>query len=472
MIWIADDFFGAGGADWPPPGAPPPGAPRARPAAAAVDQTAAPCWPPAGRIATMPCPGGMPRRGPPPPPPCWPPPPEGHTSSPPAWRRRGARPPAHTCLPSAARTPSARADPPSAPARTERGGRERRRRPARPMGGRAVGLRSGAAAHVLRGVHALALVHKHHIRVAGAHPALHHLLLVLRMHAVLLHPCARERPQRRAGSASAQILGASAERVRCGAASRRPANAAAARAWVCPCRQGARPAAEAVGCRSAAAGAAVRRRRGPTAAGRRIRGLRRCRGRRVVLFCIEVVVSSLRSLPRSSVVARRRARDELATAAAPAAPAAAAAAVSRDRDGAGSGPASSTPARQPRWRRSWELGGSRPLAAVRVPRKSRCGGQRAPHAAPASATAAAAAAAASPRAPPAGRAGACARGGRLGAGKASRALRLGVGSRGVRAVRPCASARPPRSSQAARKISLYERARALKRSAEQPPLTP
>ena len=172
--------------------------------------------------------------------------------------------------------------------------------------------------------------------------------------------------------------------------------------------------------RSAAAGAAVRRRRGPTAAGRRIRGLRRCRGRRVVrCSALRSWLEELRSLPRSSVVARRRARDELATmAAAPAAPPAAAAAVSRHRDGAGSPGSASAPAGPPRWRRSWELGGSRPLAAVRVPRKSRCGGQRAPHAAPASAIAAAAAAATSPRAPPAGKGGACARGGPSGAGKA------------------------------------------------------
>ena len=122
------------------------------------------------------------------------------------------------------------------------------------------------------------------------------------------------------------------------APSRRPANCGGARLGG-PCRQGAGPAAEAVGCRSAAAGAAVRRRRGPTAAGRRIRGLRRCRGRRVVrCSALRSWLEELRSLPRSSVVARRRARDELATmAAAPAAPAAAAAAVSRDRDGAGSG---------------------------------------------------------------------------------------------------------------------------------------
>ena len=132
--------------------------------------------------------------------------------------------------------------------------------------------------------------------------------------------------------------------------------------------------------RSAAAGAAVRRRRGPTAAGRRIRGLRRCRGRRVVrCSALRSWLEELRSLPRSSVVARRRARDELATmAAAAAAPPAAAAAVSH-RGGAGSG-GGAAPAGQPRWRRSWELGGSRPLAAVRVPRKSRCGGKRAPHA--------------------------------------------------------------------------------------------
>ena len=202
------------------------------------------------------------------------------------------------------------------------------------------------------------------------------------------------------------------------APSRRPANCGGARLGG-PCRQGAGPAAEAVGCRSAAAGAAVRRRRGPTAAGRRIRGLRRCRGRRVVrCSALRSWLEELRSLPRSSVVARRRARDELATmAAAPAAPPAAAAAVSRHRDGAGcSGIYSAAPAGQPRWRRSWELGGSRPLAAVRVPRKSRCGGKRAPHAAPAAAMAAAAAAATSPRAPPAGRGGACARGGPSGAG--------------------------------------------------------
>ena len=61
--------------------------------------------------------------------------------------------------------------------------------------------------------------------------------------------------------------------------------------------------------RSAAAGAAVRRRRGPTAAGRRIRGLRRCRGRRVVrCSALRSWLEELRSLPRSSVVARRRAR--------------------------------------------------------------------------------------------------------------------------------------------------------------------
>ena len=136
------------------------------------------------------------------------------------------------------------------------------------------------------------------------------------------------------------------------------------------------------------------------------------------LFCIEVVcVSCRRSLLRSSVVARRRARDE---------PAAMAAAPRRrrrrrrrrcQRDGDGFGVDRASPAGQPRWRRSWELGGSRPLAAVRVPRKSRCGGQRAPHAAPASAMAAAAAAATSPRAPPAGRGGACARGGPSGAGE-------------------------------------------------------
>ena len=196
------------------------------------------------------------------------------------------------------------------------------------------------------------------------------------------------------------------------AASRRPANCGGARLGG-PCRQGAGPAAEAVGCRSAAAGAAVRRRRGPTAAGRRIRGLRRCRGRRVVrCSALRSWLEELRSLPRSSVVARRRARDELATmAAAPAAPAAAVATATAPAPGSASAPAG-----QPRWRRSWELGGSRPLAAVRAPRKSRCGGERAPHAAPASATAAAAAAATSPRAPPAGRGGACARGGPPGAG--------------------------------------------------------
>ena len=198
------------------------------------------------------------------------------------------------------------------------------------------------------------------------------------------------------------------------APSRRPANCGGARLGG-PCRQGAGPAAEAVGCRSAAAGAAVRRRRGPTAAGRRIRGLRRCRGRRVVrCSALRSWLEELRSLPRSSVVARRRARDELATmAAAPAAPAAAVATATAPAPGSASAPAG-----QPRWRRSWELGGSRPLAAVRVPRKSRCGGERAPHAAPASATAAAAAAATSPRAPPAGKGGACARGGPSGAGKA------------------------------------------------------
>ena len=120
------------------------------------------------------------------------------------------------------------------------------------------------------------------------------------------------------------------------APSRRPANCGGARLGG-PCRQGAGPAAEAVGCRSAAAGAAVRRRRGPTAAGRRIRGLRRCRGRRVVrCSALRSWLEELRSLPRSSVVARRRARDELATmAAAGAAASAAAAAVSRHRDGAG-----------------------------------------------------------------------------------------------------------------------------------------
>ena len=119
------------------------------------------------------------------------------------------------------------------------------------------------------------------------------------------------------------------------APSRRPANCGGARLGG-PCRQGAGPAAEAVGCRSAAAGAAVRRRRGPTAAGRRIRGLRRCRGRRVVrCSALRSWLEELRSLPRSSVVARRRARDELATMAA--APAAAPAAVSRHRDGAGAG---------------------------------------------------------------------------------------------------------------------------------------
>ena len=202
------------------------------------------------------------------------------------------------------------------------------------------------------------------------------------------------------------------------APSRRPANCGGARLGG-PCRQGAGPAAEAVGCRSAAAGAAVRRRRGPTAAGRRIRGLRRCRGRRVVRC------SALRSWVASCDRGFRGRRwwqgDVLAAELAPCtmapAPPAAAAAVSRHRDGAGcSGIYSAAPAGQPRWRRSWELGGSRPLAAVRVPRKSRCGGKRAPHAAPAPATAAAAAAATSPRAPPAGKGGACARGGPSGAG--------------------------------------------------------
>ena len=200
------------------------------------------------------------------------------------------------------------------------------------------------------------------------------------------------------------------------AASRRPANCGGARLGG-PCRQGAGPAAEAVGCRSAAAGAAVRRRRGPTAAGRRIRGLRRCRGRRVVrCSALRSWLEELRSLPRSSVVARRRARGR-------------ARAVYNGAGAAGGGRRGEPPPRrrrlrgqrvapatQPRWRRSWELGGSRPLAAVRVPRKSRCGGQRAPHAAPASAIAAAAAAATSPRAPPAGKGGACARGGPSGAG--------------------------------------------------------
>ena len=169
--------------------------------------------------------------------------------------------------------------------------------------------------------------------------------------------------------------------------------------------------------RSAAAGAAVRRRRGPTAAGRRIRGLRRCRGRRGgALFCIEVVVEEL--VAASAVVGggkatcSRRARDD----------------GGRPGGGGGGGGGGEPPPRrrrlrgqrgplvQPRWRRSWELGGSRPLAAVRVPRKSRCGGKRRSHAAPASAIAAAAAAATSPRAPPAGKGGACARGGPSGAG--------------------------------------------------------
>ena len=68
---------------------------------------------------------------------------------------------------------------------------------------------------------------------------------------------------------------------------------------------------------------------------------RTCRGRRVVrCSALRSWLEELRSLPRSSVVARRRARDELATmAAAPAAAAAAAAAASRHRDGAGSGAA-------------------------------------------------------------------------------------------------------------------------------------
>ena len=165
--------------------------------------------------------------------------------------------------------------------------------------------------------------------------------------------------------------------------------------------------------RSAAAGAAVRRRRGPTAAGRRIRGLRRCRGRRVVrCSALRSWSRSSRSLPRSSVVARRRARDELATmAAAPAAAAAAAAAVSRHRDGAGSGVA-----RPPR-----PAGGVRGNSVARdLSQRYVCLAialrrKRAPHAAPASAMAAAAAAATSPRAPPAGRA-APARGGPSGAG--------------------------------------------------------
>ena len=56
------------------------------------------------------------------------------------------------------------------------------------------------------------------------------------------------------------------------------------------------------------------------------------------LFCIEVVVEELRSLPRSSVVARRRARGRARDdGGRPGGGAAAAAAVSRHRDGAGSG---------------------------------------------------------------------------------------------------------------------------------------
>ena len=240
------------------------------------------------------------------------------------------------------------------------------------------GVRSGAAAHVLRGVHALALVHKHHIRVAGAHPAPHHLLLVLRMHAVLLHPCARERPQRRAGSASAQILGASAERVRCGRRLRGQ-RIAAARAWVA----------------HAARALALRRRRGcrrrllarrsAAAARRRLAAgcARRCRGRRVVRC------SALRS--SVELVDRFRGRrwwqgDVLATSSRRWRPprAAAAAAVSRTA----TAPA---PARRRRPPLGSPAGGVRGNSVARdlsqryVRLAKRAAGERVPHAAPASA---------------------------------------------------------------------------------------
>ena len=256
------------------------------------------------------------------------------------------------------------------------------------------------------------------------------------------------------------------------AASRRPANCGGARLGG-PCRQGAGPAAEAVGCRSAAAGAAVRRRRGPTAAGRRIRGLRRCRGRRVVrCSALRSWLEELRSLPRSSVVARRRARGR-------------ARAVYNGAGAAGGGRRGEPPPqrRRPGVSASAPLGS--PAGGVRGNSVARDLSQR--YVCLANRAAAESARPTPPRRPqlrrrrrrrppraplPPGRAAPACAAGRLAAARPSRALRLGVGSRVVRAARRCASARPPRSSQAARKISLYERARALKRSAEQPPLTP
>ena len=189
--------------------------------------------------------------------------------------------------------------------------------------------------------------------------------------------CIPARGSKRAGSASAQILGASEARAM-RAPSRRPANCGGARLGG-PCRQGA-------GLRRAvvAARRLLARRSAAAAADGgwpRIRGLRRCRGRRVVrCSALRSWLEELRSLPRSSVVARRRARGR-------------ARAVYNGAGAAGRGRRGEPPPRrrrlqgrrrprwaQPRSRRSWELGGSdlsqryvclanRAAAGARAPRR-------------------------------------------------------------------------------------------------------
>ena len=282
MIWIADDFFGAGGADWLPPGAPPPGA-RARPAAAAVDRDGGALLAAGGahRHHALPwrLPRGRRRRR------RWPPPPGGPYIEPPAWRRRGpARRRIHAPI-GCAYTICPRG-PIICPC-AHRGGGGAAAAAGTADGRRAVGRSEGRRRTYCGGT-CPGSVHKHHIRVAGAHPAPHHLLLVLRMHAALLHPRARERPQRRAGSASAQILGASAERVR---GRRLGGQRIAGGARLVPMPPGRWPCGGGGwlplgGCwRGGLAAAAARRR---LAAGS---AARRCRGRRVVrCSALEVVV--------------------------------------------------------------------------------------------------------------------------------------------------------------------------------------
>ena len=196
--------------------------------------------------------------------------------------------------------------------------------------------------------------------------------------AALLHPRAAERP-RRAGPAAGLgrirracdaggVSAASVARARVAHAARAPVPRAEALVAAGGCWRGGPPPPR------------------PDGGWPPARGLRRCRGQRGgALFCIEVVCRACRSLPRSSVAdvpatSSRRWR----------APAAA-----RARGGEPPRRRRLQGQRRPRW--------AAPLAAFvgtrcsetsqrRVPRKSRCGGKRAPHAAPASATAAAAAA--------------------------------------------------------------------------------